>query len=129
VAADTFSTSFNRKAICSLAVEQGARLPAFARPADLGQMGTEIVRIDPGIFRRQQLIDPAFDRPVILLGQQSPGDARLIGDHNGEQACLIDLPHGSPDAGQQPDLPGIAGIARVVDQRPVPVEEHRALHS
>ena len=57
------------------------------------------------------------------LGEVAAGDARLVGDHDGQAAAPVDEPHGVHRPGEEPEARDVVHVADLVGQRAVAVHE------
>ena len=87
-------------------------------------MRAVIEGVEPDAARRELGGDMAVDRGQVGLGQVAPSDARLVGYDDGREPGVLELPEGLEGVGIDPDLVGPGGIADVLVDRPVAVEEH-----
>ncbi|TWJ22704.1 hypothetical protein JD76_02826 [Micromonospora endolithica] len=92
--------------------------------------GTVVVRThQPRVERAQQVLHPRVHRRQLRLGEQSPGQAGLVRHHRQPQPRRAQPVQGLARARQGAHLLRIAVVRHVVDQRPVPVEQHRVEQS
>src|SRR5690606_3508287 len=109
-----------------LSMQCGAGLAAVAMV--IGEMRTEVPPLDGGAGGCQLPSGLAVHRSDLFFGEQAPGDARLVGDDDACDAQVTELPQCVPDAGQQASLRGVAEIPRIIEQRPVAIEERGTPH-
>lgn len=102
--------------------KQVTRLSALAFVS--GSMRTEIACIDVRIVVAKQLIEPDRNGIVIVKGEESPPDSRLIRHHDHRNHLRIDPRDRICRSIDQPHLLGPGEIVCVVNDRPVPVEKH-----
>ena len=74
-----------------------------------------------------QLPQPLVNLLERLFGEDSLGDAGLVRDDHRLVAQELHLLDGLGRAVQQLHLVGVADVARIADQRPVPIEEYRCI--
>lgn len=107
--------------------ELEAGLAALAGPGEVGMMGAERCRIDPGALGLQQFDESLLDAMVVGLGIQSTGDPRLIGDDDHGPPGLIQAVDRLGGTGQQTNRFGFVQVACVFDDGAVAVEENCAV--
>src|SRR2546422_1766986 len=89
-------------------------------------VGTEIGAVEPGIVRRQQLVQATLHGLVSSRVVQAARDPRLVGDGDHEPARLIQLMNRLARACEQTDFAGLVEESRVLHDGSVPVQEDGA---
>ena len=108
--------------------QSGSGLSAVAhhrvvRNLPLRKMRTEVDAVEFGAFRLQEFRHAPVGGGDVLLGQQSPCDARLVRDNDHEPACVLQSADGLPRTGKKSHVLDAAYEPGVLDDRPVAVEE------
>ena len=90
-----------------------------------------IVRVESGAVSGEELVQPALAREILLRADEAAGNPRLIRRNNGQQAGLVETPHGPSRAWQETDLGRIAQVGNILDERAIAIEEYgtRSAHS
>jgi hypothetical protein len=82
------------------------------------------VGIDPGALPLQQLIHPALTGLVIVRGDDSAGDPRLVRHDNHWKTGAIQPANRRSGSRQQADLVWLAQKSHILDDGAVPVQIH-----
>ena len=109
-----------------LAIQQHTWLAAVARASELGEVGTEVVRIQMRALGAEQRVYPLLGLLIVVSGKNTAGDTGLIGGYDHEEAMFVQPSDGFGCARQQSCISGIAQVTDIFDDGAVAIEKNSA---
>src|SRR3954451_23919086 len=98
---------------------------AVSLDGSVGMIGAIFEGVDMGADGCHFVRHPAVQRVHMAFLVETPGDARLIGDDESEIAGIVDCLNRFPGAFDPLQLAGLEGVARIVIEDAVAIEENR----